>query len=198
MKKIILSIFLMLNTIISAQKFLNGNFENATENCNINMLNERFNASMSNCFAFGIGDQVDILDANCGYGSPQDGERYIALAVGGDEKSNDELSIELDAPLKPGTEYTLSFYFKKDGAHETNKLQFGYSNTKDKFGSLIATIKGAKSQKWVQVKLVFTPKIEAQYITVRAMPGYNGWNQLDNFSFLNQVPYVDPSGQDPR
>jgi hypothetical protein len=173
--------FLLSSSFLPAQTFLNGSFESTTGSCNFNITNASFNSMMSNCTAFGSGDQIDILDNSCGYGAAENGMHFIGLAVDVTNSLTDALSIELSAPLLAGNTYQLSFYNRKDAAYNANLLEIGYSNTSASFGTAIdtAVLPGTT---WDLVTVAFTPNINCSYITIRTIAGSYGWNFVDDLT----------------
>ena len=175
-----ISILIFSNCVLS-QTVINGSFEdNNTNQCLYNLPNLDYNANMNNSIGFGPADQLDILGTACSYGQPQDGSWFVGVSVS-DILENDALSLELSSSLVMGNSYTLKYYDKKASSYEANILEIGISNQPDDFGNFIYTSPPATAP-WTERTITFTADIDANYITVRAIPNAYGWTHIDNFS----------------
>src|ERR1044072_8241860 len=87
--------------VLMAQVILNGDFENNTSgtSCNYNLLNTTFNTLMNNVFAFGTGNEIDIMSTCPPYcNAAQSGTWYVAVANSAGTAA-DALSLTLSSPL---------------------------------------------------------------------------------------------------
>ena len=192
MKKLFTVLFVTAFTLLSQQSnfgqtLLNGSFETTTGNCDYNLSNENFNSLMSNCFAFGNASQIDIINSTCGYGSAQQGDYFIGLAVDASDTLTDALSLKLSAPLAVSNTYVLDFYNRKDAAYNTNLLEIGYSTDSISIGNSIDTAE-IPTTSWNLVSFSFTPTVNCQFITIRTIAGSFGWNFIDNFTITQTTP----------
>ena len=179
----------------NAQTFLNGSFEGTAATGGFNLSNSDFNNQMNNCFAFGVNSQVDIINNSCGYGSAQDGNYFIGLAVDNTNTLVDEMSIKLASPLVAGENYVLNFYHRKDGGFSANLLEVGYSSSNNSFGTTISTV-ALPTTNWVLVELPFTPTFNCEHITIRTIAGSYGWNFIDNFDITQTTASTNTISND--
>jgi hypothetical protein len=180
---------------VTAQTLLNGSFENTTGACSYNLTNASFDGMMNDCYAFGSGDQLDILDNSCGFGTAEDGTHFVGLAVDITNTLTDGFSMKLSSPLLAGNIYTLSFYNRKDQGYNANLLEIGYSSDSASFGTAIDTA-ALPSTSWDFVTMTFTPAINCSYITVRTIAGAYGWNFVDDFTVWDITNTGDPAAGD--
>jgi hypothetical protein len=194
-KKIVLTLSTLLYLVTPGftQTFVNGSFETTSGRCNVNEANEMFNFLMSGCFAFGNNSQLDILSNNCSYGTAQNGNYYVGIAVNYNNTRTDAFSLELTEPLTPGKTYMLSFYNRKSNGYDANVLEVGYSTDSISFGKTISKA-GIPGSNWQRETFIFTPTTAASYITIRSIAGSYGWNHVDNFT-ISPVKGMDSSGQ---
>ncbi len=177
-----LSLFLLSSAnYVQAQTFLNGSFENTTGGCSFNITNASFNSMMSDCYAFGSASQLDIMNTSCGYGTAENGNQFVGIAVDITNALTDAFSMELSAPLVAGNTYTLTFYNRKDAGYGANLLEIGYSSDTASFGTAIDTA-AIPTTSWGLVTMTFTPSINCSHITVRSIAGTYGWNFVDDFT----------------
>jgi len=191
----LISFAVFFHCTISGQTFLNGSFENTGGICSINLHNNVFNYLMSDCFAFGTGDNLDILIDTCGFGLAQEGNFYIGLAVDTSNTLTDALSLKLSSSVISGHTYTIYFYNRQYFEFEANLLEVGYSSDSLSFGNVIDTA-AIPSTEWEIVTFSFSPIITCRYITIRSIAGSYGWNQVDNFNITETTGVNDPSNED--
>ena len=183
-RNLAIAVFLICTANFSmAQNFINGSFENttATVACNYNLNNATFNSLMSNVNAYGGGNEMDIIIAGCFNPTIPDGIRAVCLA----HVPEDEIAIELTAPLVPGNTYTFTFdaYNAPDFSPQGD-LEIGASTVNNAFGTQIYVAATVPSV-WNTYTVTFVAPNAAQWITVRNMPGGAYWNHVDNFQFTN-------------
>lgn len=192
MKQITLLLSIMLITsIANSQTVLNGDFEiNSLSLCQMNNSNDIFNLAMNNCFAFGLGSEIDIQDSTCGYSNPANGNWFISLATGiiGDP---DALSIKLSAPLTIGNSYQVSYYQKSDTTYTPlDSLQVGISLDSTVFGTKIHSSQPIAQTGWTLKTFSFISPIAGQYLTFSNNGLHRGWNFIDDIQ-LNLVTGVN-------
>jgi gliding motility-associated-like protein len=179
---------LLLTSQVKSQAFINGSFENTTSPvaCNYNLSNLAFNGFMANTNAYGGGQEVDIMIAGCFNPSVPDGIRSIGLAG----FVQDEVALELSAPLIVGNSYTISFwaYGNVDFA-PVGDIEVGESTVNNNFGTLIYSA-SVIANTWTQFTFSFIATNNSTWITVKNSPGFTHWNHVDNFQFVN---ICDPS-----
>lgn len=190
MKKIIVVlIFLCLTNAVKAQTFLNGSFEiNGSGNyCVYDLLNVSFNPWMSNVYAYGAGDECDILVAGCQNPGPvPDGTWFVGLSG-----LVDEIAMELSAPLVSGNTYTISFWSYSapedffGNLFPQGNLEIGASTINNNFGTSVHTATTVSST-WTNHTFSFVAPNNAQFITVRnVVDGVEHWNHIDHFTIVN-------------
>jgi hypothetical protein len=180
---------LFSQSTIFGQTLLNGSFETTTGNCDYNLPNSIFNSMMSNCYAFGNNSQIDIINSTCGYGSAQQGNYFIGLAVDITNTLTDALSLKLSTPLIVGNTYVLNFYSRKDPGYNANVLEVGYSTDSISFGNII-DITSLPTTSWGLVSFSFTPTVSCQFITIRTIAGSYGWTFVDNFTISQTTDII--------
>ena len=129
-------LLLLFSSFSFSQNFLNGSFENTTAPvaCNYNLSNAAFNGFMANTNAYGGGQECDIIIAGCFNPTIPDGIRAVCLA----HVPEDEIAMELSAPLVPGNTYTFTFeaYNAPDFSPQGD-LEIGASTVNNAFGTQI-------------------------------------------------------------
>lgn len=186
LKKPIYFLLILLSNTCFAQSFLNGNFEiNSASVCSVNLSNPEFNFFMSNCTAFGLGDEVDIQNISCGYATPYSGNWFLSLATS-NIGNPDAISITLSSSLIAGNNYQFS-YFEQANTQDVSTLdsiQIGLSTSPNSFGNIIYSsfpIVGNWSLRIVN----FTAPNNGNYITIKNNGNNKGWNFIDSFSFCS-------------
>lgn len=199
MKKI--TTFLIVTTLtlcfqsnIFGQTFLNGSFEVTTANCNYGLSNSMFNGMMSNNFAIGSAEQIDIMQGTCGYGTAEQGNYFIGLAVDINNTLTDGVSFKLSSSIVAGNTYLLKFYARKDAAYNANLLEVGYSTDSISFGTSTYTA-SLPTTSWGLVSFQFTPSINSRFITIRTIAGTYGWNFVDDFTITETTGIHDNSNE---
>lgn len=172
---------------LSAQCFVNGDFENhkATHD-EINLSNTAFNGMMPGVTSFGSYGDVDIIrSSDYGGSGAQSKNWYIALTGGG----TDIVSIELTQPLTQGKKYTISFYDRAASGYRANPIQLGLSTNNTSTGTVAYTFKEpAVNNVWTRRECSFIAPISGKYLTVQMPAGdIQTWVNIDNFKFGNSV-----------
>lgn len=205
MKKLIFfcSFLTLCTPFYFTQTFYNGSFENDTVAiCTYSLDNPNFNIQMPHVNAFGTTDngyfpnsnflnptgRISLNDSGC-YVIPVHGKWCIGLrSLFG--PTYDAVAIELDAPLDSGTTYYVSFYCygNKSFQNFDCDLALGYSPYNFVPGTTVHTVT-ANYQTWKNSQFSFVATDTSRYITVRTIPGYNSWIQIDNFEISkNPIP----------
>lgn len=190
MKNLYLIILLFVLNIchVSAQNFLNGSFENTTSvGCDYNNSNSSFNSKMSNVYAFGSAQEVDIKRFDCFITDIPDGDIALGLSP------NDAIAIELSTPLVTGTAYSLTFVAYGNPINSNlNDLLIGLSTTSNSQGSALDTV-NVVFDAWTNFTIDFIAPIDGNYITITGT-GQAGWTDVDMFSLsspslsVNELP----------
>ena len=175
---------------IFGQTFLNGSFEVTTANCNYGLSNPMFNSMMSNNFAIGSASQIDIMQSTCGYGTAEQGNYFIGLAVDINNTLTDGVAFKLSSSIIAGNTYLLKFYARKDAAYNANLLEVGYSADSISFGTSTYTA-SLPTTSWGLVSFQFTPSINCKFITIRTIAGTYGWNFVDDFTITETTGIHD-------
>lgn len=170
----------------SAQQILNGSFESATGSCQLNITNARFNTLVTDGNAFGLADQLDVLNDSCSFGSAQHGRYFVGIATD-TNKLVDGLALRLSAPLITGQNYTLSFYVRKDANYAATPYMLGYSSDSDRGGYVIKALEAPTDAAWQLKQVNFMALTAARFITIVTSGNTIGWTHIDNFS-LTSVP----------
>lgn len=169
---------------ISAQNFVNGDFEiNSARVDKINLSNADLNNMLPGVTAFGSYGDVDIISSSTYGGSgAQNKQWYIALTGGG----TDIVALELTKPLIEGKKYTISFYDRRTSGYTATPIQLGLSDNNNQFGTAVYTCEQAPVlDKWTRKVCTFVAPHSGKYITVQ-MPegGISNWVNIDNFTFV--------------
>lgn len=171
---------------VRSQSFLNGSFETTTASmaCNYNLGNGTFNSLMSNSFAYGTGNEIDILVNGCFTTGIPDGVRAIGLAA-----TYDQVSLELSAPLVAGNSYTISFWtYGQTDFRPLGNLELGLSTVNNAFGTSIG-VANTVAMTWTNHSITFIAPNNGTHITVRnAQDGIIHWNHVDHFEFVSVLP----------
>ena len=181
-KFLLVTAILLISNNIFSQNFLNGSFENTTAPaaCNYNLNNATFNGFMANTNAYGGGNECDIIIAGCFNPTIPDGIRAVCLA----HVPEDEIAMELSAPLVMGNSYTISFWcYNAPDFSPQGDLEIGASTTNNAFGTQIY-VANTVSSFWTNFTFTFVAPNATQWITVRNMPGGAFWNHIDHFEFV--------------
>lgn len=187
MRNLLAPLFALFVHTVSAQCFVNGDFENhkATSD-EINLSNTAFNGMMSGVTAFGSYGDVDIIrSSDYGGAGAQSKNWYIALTGGG----TDIVAIELTQPLTQGKKYTISFYDRAASGYRANPIELGLSTSNSTLGTVVYTFKeSAINNVWTRRECSFIAPISGKYLTVQMPQGdIQTWVNIDNFKFGNSV-----------
>jgi hypothetical protein len=77
--------------------------------CIINGENATITASLPSVTAYGCGNEIDIMNNSCGYGTAVSGEYFLCLADG-DGTCPDGCTLKLSEELVQGNTYTISYF----------------------------------------------------------------------------------------
>ncbi len=169
---------------VCAQTFLNGNFEsNSANGCQVNLSNFSLNLVLPNCFAFGVGNEIDLQDTGCTYGLPSNGNWFISLSTGmiGDP---DAISLELSSPLNIGNSYSFSYFERSNLQFSVTQdsLLIGVSELNNDFGIQIFSSL-PDTGNWVKKVITFIAPANASFLTLKNAGNARSWNFVDNFTF---------------
>lgn len=196
---ILSSILFCTNITASAQDFVNGSFEIATDSCLDNIPHGNVHNIIPGVYSFGTSQGLDFKANSCPYqpslqpASARHGSKY--LSFGYDGTGGDSFALALTAPLSAGTTYRLSYSHRRErgtaapspGYGRSSPFHdIGYSDDSTKFGNLIThghCLNGYYDNvfSWGDTFYQFTPSINARFITFKSTA--NGEIlYLDNFS----------------
>ncbi|MEP7264578.1 MAG: hypothetical protein ABI772_08770, partial [Bacteroidota bacterium] len=167
----------------TAQIFTNGSFEitNSPQICNFNLSNANFNTLMPYVTAYGLGEEADILIAGCVVPTIPDGIFCVGLA----HFPQDEIALNMSAPMIIGHQYTISFWaFSDTSLRVQGDIEIGVSNSNTSFGTHIYTA-ATIPDTWVQYTVSFNSPVTGSFLTVRNIgDGVIHWNRVDDFEFI--------------
>lgn len=180
---IVSTLFFLAVSTSTAQKFLNGDFENTTAPTGIdqiNLPNQSFNAMMANNFAFGTYGDMDIINTSNYSGAAQHGSWFVAFTGGG----TDAISMELSSAMVAGKSYSITFWDKASTGFVTQAFQIGVSTEKDILGTVVYTGQPPVIGVWSKRSFRFVAPVSGKYITVQlaGISDISHWAQADNFS----------------
>lgn len=152
--------------------------------CNYNLVNGTFNSLMSNSFAYGTGNEIDILINGCFTAGIPDGVRAIGLAA-----TYDQVALELSGPLVAGNSYTISFWtYGQTDFRPLGNLEVGLSTANTAFGTSIGVV-NTVAMTWTNHSITFVAPNNGTHITVRnVQDGIIHWNHVDHFEFVSVLP----------
>lgn len=187
MRYLLAPLFALLVSQVSAQCFVNGDFENHKASYDeINLSNDAFNAMMTGVTAFGSYGDVDIIRSSAyGHSGAASKQWYIALTGGG----TDIVAIELSAALTPGKKYTISFFDRAAAGYVAHPIQIGLSDKNNQFGTVVYDFNvSAVNNVWTRREFSFIAPLAGKYLTVQMPKGdIQTWVNIDNFKFGNSV-----------
>ena len=166
-----------------AQAFLNGDFEiNTAAACDYNMINASFTAKMSNAVAYGVGNELDIMQTSCPYGPSQNGTWFAALAF---PSGSDAFTMKLSAPLAMGSTYLMRFYDKGDVVccAPGMPVVIGISTVAGAGGTVVYTGPTPTGGVWNLRCFSFVAPNAGQYVSV-STAGPTRWSHVDNFAIV--------------
>jgi len=202
MKKLIIILTICFSRFsVFSQTILNGDFEaNTAFGCKYNITNLEFNSFMLNCYAFGLGNELDIQkDTNnintlnfnnntfdktisCSYSNCVSGNYFISISSG-DFNKPDALSLELSSEYIQNNNYQIDFLYRNYlymPIHRLDTLIFGVSNDSISFGETIFKLIPDTQFTWVNKSFVFNSPINARFLTLKNSGKKFGWNFVDN------------------
>ena len=176
------ALLLILNPSLSlfSQAFLNGDFEiNTITECAYNNKNSEFNVAMNDCFASGQAGEIDIFTSNCDFGSPANGDWFIAIATW--ENKEDIVTLKLDDTLVEGSIYQID-YFQRSNAtfSDLDSLIVGMSTDKRKFGEQIFISQPLVQSAWTAKSFTFKASANILHLAFSNQNKKSGWNFIDN------------------
>lgn len=176
-------IILLFGKKLTAQSFLNGDFEINSAiigTDSLNLTTTQFNSTISNCYSFGLLPELDLISTTTWAGGPKSGNWYIGISGG----LNDQLSIQLDTALTAGNIYAVSYYDKLGRANNPcyTPVEIGLSTSPTNFGTLIYTGSSLPILgEWTYRIFSFNAPNNGQYITVRIQSSVPCWVNVDQF-----------------
>ncbi|MFZ1686250.1 MAG: gliding motility-associated C-terminal domain-containing protein [Flavobacteriales bacterium] len=166
---------------VDAQNLVNGDCENNTAGtCQYNLPNPSFNGFMPNVTAYGGGNEVDIQQNGCNYGSPTpSGQYFISVANSLFGSPGDEVAFDVAPPFVAGNTYTISWLEQANTQFRPlDTLEIGVSDVLGSFGVRISATQPPDGV-WIARSTTFTAPFNAQYITVRNLAPFEAWNFID-------------------
>jgi hypothetical protein len=163
------------------QTVINGDFENnSAGSCDYNLPNATFNAEMPNTFAFGPGNELDIMSGCSPYcPAAQSGNWYISLANSSGTAA-DALSLTLSIPLVAGNSYSMSFWDhgENSNSYPPTPIEVGVSTVNNLPGTIIYSASTPVVGIWKLHNFSFVAPNNGQYLTLNATS--TRWTQVDN------------------
>lgn len=164
-----------------AQTIVNGDCENTTAaTCQYNLGNPTFNAFMPDVVAYGGGNEVDIQQNGCNYGTPTpSGQFFISLANSVFGSPGDEIYFVVSPPFAAGNTYTISWLEQANTQFRPlDSLEIGVSDVAATFGTRISITQPVDNV-WTQRTATFTAPFTAGFLTVRNLAPFEAWNFID-------------------
>ncbi|HYV90630.1 MAG TPA: PKD domain-containing protein [Chitinophagales bacterium] len=177
--------FLFLLYNCSAQNFLNGDFEINTGFCIINGGNAWITANLSNSNAYGSGQEIDLMDNGCGYGTAYSGNYFLCLA-NSSGTSPDAITFTLDVPLVSGQAYTLYYHDRGYDVYGCCPpgvpIEVGVSTISGAQGTVVYTSPVPTTNVWSLRTVNFVAPNNGQYISFQAQNNNTRWTHIDCLS----------------
>ena len=172
---------------------INGSFEATTATATeFNLSNDEFNALMPDTTAFGDDQELDIMDADAGFGSvPIEGEWKIGLSHDQGGTGVDALAFHLFEPIFSGRSYELTLVAQsalEPFSPDLAALEFGVSDDPASFGALALTTPLIDGDGWQVLELEFDAPTDGEYLTVRGTRGPDAWTHIDLVSLVGGEP----------
>ncbi|MEO8067812.1 MAG: gliding motility-associated C-terminal domain-containing protein [Flavobacteriales bacterium] len=166
---------------LRAQTIVNGDCEiNTAGTCQYNLANAFFNGFMPNVTAYGGGNEMDIQQNGCNYGSPTpSGQYFISLANSVFGSPGDEIALDVVPPFVAGSTYTISWLEQANTQFRPlDTLEIGVSDVLGSFGVRISATQPPDGV-WIARSATFTAPFNAPYLTVRNLAPFEAWNFID-------------------
>jgi gliding motility-associated-like protein len=180
-----LIIFFFLPQNSFAQNFLNGDFEINLGSCVINGGNALITSNLPNSNAYGVGQEIDLMNNGCGYGTAYSGTYFLCLA-NSSGTSPDAITLTLDAPLVSGQAYTLYYHDRGYDVYGCCPpgvpLEVGVSTTAGTQGTVVYTSPTPTTNVWSLRTVNFVAPNNGQYISFQAQNNNTRWTHIDCLS----------------
>ncbi|NOQ72841.1 MAG: T9SS type A sorting domain-containing protein [Crocinitomix sp.] len=180
MKKMIMSIAMLIAIGANGQGFLNGSFESTTSTgCDYNNSIPSFNSKMDNAEMYD-GWELDIHEDGCYVSSLPDGIKALGL------HSTDAVNIELTDALISGEEYDITFWIHGNSSFGSvlGALQLGSTEDSGLGGTFIGSAISVALDTWEEHTFRFTAPNNGTHISARNVGLSGVWNQIDDFSII--------------
>lgn len=178
-------IFLFPALSVSGQNLLNGDFELNSGFCIINGGNSTITSNLNNTDAYGTGQEIDLMNNGCGYGTAYSGTYFLCLA-NSSGTSPDACTMELSSPLVSGQSYTLYYH---DRGYDVNgccppgvPIEVGVSTASGTQGTVVYTSPVPVTNAWSLRVVNFVAPNSGQYLSIQAQNNNTRWTHLDCFS----------------
>jgi len=190
MRKILLSflalvILFFLTQKSFAQNFLNGDFEINSGFCIVNGGNAFITANLSNTEAYGTGQEIDLMNNGCGYGTAYSGSYFLCLA-NSSGSSPDAITLTLDVPLVSGQAYTLYYHDRGYDVYGCCPpgvpIEVGVSTTSGAQGTVVYTSPVPTTNVWSLRTVNFVAPNNGQYLSFQAQNNNTRWTHIDCLS----------------
>lgn len=173
-------------TICTAQNFVNGDFELNTGFCIINADNTTISSNVTGLNAYGCGNEMDLMNNTCGYGTAYSGNYFLCLA-NSSGTCPDACTLQLNAPLVSGNTYTISYYDRGWDVYGCCPpgvpLEIGVTDVAGTAGTIVYTSPIPTTNAWSHRVFTFTAPIDGQYISIAAVNNTTRWTHIDSIGF---------------
>ncbi|HYV90629.1 MAG TPA: T9SS type A sorting domain-containing protein [Chitinophagales bacterium] len=178
--------YISVITFCSAQNFVNGSFELNTGFCIINAYNAYITSNVTGLDAYGCGNEMDLMNNTCGYGTAYAGDYFLCLA-NSSGICPDACTLQLDAPLVSGNSYTISYYdrgWDQYGCCPPGvPLEIGVSDIAGAAGTIVYTSPVPTTNSWSHRVFTFVAPNSGQYISIAAQDNTTRWTHIDSIGF---------------
>lgn len=172
---------LLLSFPAAQNLVLNGDFEsNTSSGCDYNLPNATFTSKMSNCYAYGPQNEIDIMDGSCYGPTGPVGSTKISLA-NDTGTSVDALTMALSGALTVGQSYTLRVYLYahiESWAPSPLPIEIGVSTSASAQGTVVATFTPSTGV-FTEYTATFAAPIAATHLSLQVVPFVDGWTHVD-------------------
>lgn len=177
-----------------SQELLNGDFENNSGACMLNIPNAQLNSNLPDTEGYGLGNEIDLMDNFCGYGTAYTGNYFLCLA-NSTGTNPDACTFSLCLPMIQGNSYTLTYYdrgwYQQGCCPPGVPLEVGISSVAGAQGTIIYSSPIPTLNIWSQRVVTFVAPLSGSYISFQAQNNNTRWTHIDNLS-MNTACCVAP------
>jgi hypothetical protein len=170
-------------TNFTGLQLINGSFEINTGKCIINGSNSYITNNVAATTAYGCGNEIDLMNNSCGYGTAISGQYFLCLS-NGKVTCGDACNLQLTNSLITGNIYTISYFdrgWDRIGCCPPGVvLEVGISSDATSQGKIVYTSPVPTTNVWSQRVFSFRAPINGKYISFHAKDNSGRWTHIDS------------------